>query len=315
MNTPTLLEKELELRHNAPVITPHTGNTSLNHIATPVGKTWARGMMSWRAGFRRFWKIFQMFEEDGGFLWAAAMAFSTLFALLPLTVLALSLMKAFDTLAGYQEIILEHLFSNLMISTNQPIVREYLNSFFEKGYEVELFGIISFIAASVLWLDSIEAGLNRVWKVKNSQTLWQRLPVYWTTLTLVPVLIGISFYLSNRVRVFMEGHGAFLATLYDLMLPIAVSWVLFFLLYRTLPAHRVSVRPALLGSLLAAFLWEAAKRLFTYYISTIANYERIYGMLGVVFSFMLWTYVTWIILLFAAEVIFSLEQRDEPTEA
>lgn len=259
---------------------------------------------------QRIWRwlvgVWRAFDADGCFLWAASMAFSTLFALLPLTVLALSFMKAFDAVASYQQTVLDALFANLMLQ-NQPQVRELLNTFFEKGYESDLMGVLSFIIAAFLWLNSIEQALNHIWKVKRSKSLWERLPVYWTTITLAPLLFGCSLYFSWQVGTLLGDPHSLLYRVVEILLPISLSWLVFFLIYKILPSHAVPTGPALVGGGLAALLWEGSKGVFSYYIAHVASYERLYGLLGTVFSFLLWTYVTWIILLLAAEMVQALE--------
>lgn len=249
-----------------------------------------------------------MFREDECLLWASSISFSTLFAMLPLTVLAFSLLKTFGFFTAYREAILGFLFKNLLIQ-NEPQVQEYFNLYFERGYEVNIFGLISFIVTSMLWLSSIEHALNNVWKVRENRPFFERFPIYWTTITLAPVLFGSSFYLSANINKYLHPYESYLTYVYEYALPIFFSWLIFFLIYKLLPRHHIATQPVMIGSLIAAMLWELAKRAFYYYTHELVSYEKLYGLLGAIFSFLLWTEVTWIILLFAAEIIYDLEHR------
>lgn len=276
----------------------------------PPRHGWHRLPPPLRGGVAWLGRVWHAFHADQCLLWAAAMAFSTLFALLPLTVLAFSLFKAFYATASYQDTLLEALVANF-IPALQPPAREYLNAFFLKGYEADLAGVGLFVVAAFLWLNSIEESLNHVWKIHRVKTMWERLPVYWTTITLAPLLIGLSLFFSRRVGLFLGGAAGEPVRGLELVLPMAVSWMLFFLFYKILPSRSPPTRQAALGALMAAVLWEGAKGLFSYYVTHIANYERFYGVFGAVFSFLLWTYVTWIILLLAAEVAINWPWRGE----
>lgn len=258
----------------------------------------------------RLARIFRMFREDDCLLWSSSISFFTLFAMLPLTVLAFSLLKTFGFFTAYREAILSFLFKNFFIQ-NEPQVQEYFTLYFEKGYEVNMLGLISFIITSLFWLSSIEHALNNVWKVKENRPFFQRFPAYWTTITLAPVLFGISFYLSANINKYFHLSESYLRYLYEYTLPVFLSWLIFFLIYKLLPRHSVSTQPAIIGSLIAAILWELAKRAFYYYTHSLANYEKLYGLLGAIFSFLLWTEVTWIILLFCAEIIYDLEYGED----
>jgi len=254
----------------------------------------------------RLVRIFRMFKEDDCLLWASSISFSTLFAMLPLMVLAFSLLKTFGFFTAYRESILGFLFRNFLVQ-NEPRIQEYFNIYFEKGYEVNIFGLVSFIITSMFWLSSIEHALNNVWKVKENRPFLERFPIYWTVITLVPVLFGVSFYLTSNLSSYFHLYESYWRYVFEFTLPIFLSWFIFFLIYKLVPRYLVATRPAIIGGFVAAILWEIAKRSFNYYTRELASYEKLYGLLGAIFSFLLWTEVTWIILLFCAEIAYDIE--------
>ena len=91
------------------------------------------------------------------------------------------------------------------------------------------------------------------------------------------------------------------------MLSVSASWVLLFLLYALMPNTHVSVRAAVIGSLVGALLWEAAKFGFQIYVVKAVPYSNIYGSIGLIPLFLFWIYVTWLIVLFGLILTYTLQ--------
>jgi len=83
--------------------------------------------------------------------------------------------------------------------------------------------------------------------------------------------------------------------------PTAVSIVTFTILYRTIPRNGVIWRQVWLGGLAAGLVWEAARQLYTWYLANFARYNLIYGSVGAIIGFLLWAYLSAMILLLGAE--------------
>ena len=89
-------------------------------------------------------------------------------------------------------------------------------------------------------------------------------------------------------------------------MPLLFSVAAFTLLYATVPNAQVPVRHALLGGLFAAILFEVAKMLFGLYVRLFPGYQLIYGAFATVPLFLLWIYLSWLIVLFGAELVCNL---------
>jgi uncharacterized BrkB/YihY/UPF0761 family membrane protein len=124
------------------------------------------------------------------------------------------------------------------------------------------------------------------------------------------VLLGLDLgvsaffaYLEARHIPFLPSHTE--ATLFRLGLgfvPVALASLLFVQIYRYLPARTIPWKPAILGGIIAALLWEASKLLFSFSLIYVNSYGRLYGSFGSLVILVVWIYYSMAILLFGAEI-------------
>jgi membrane protein len=169
----------------------------------------------------------------------------------------------------------------------------------------------------------------------------QRVTTYWSVLTLAPVLLVASLYLTSTIGSWLadyrgalhlitsayqmsdEGFGLGARLLMPLVTAVwwatsllsratavGATWLLMFLLFTLMPNTPVNKRAALIGSFVGAILWEGAKIGFNLYVTKALPYSALYGSLGLIPLFLFWMYVTWLIVLFSAELTYSLQTLD-----
>ena len=78
-----------------------------------------------------------------------------------------------------------------------------------------------------------------------------------------------------------------------------------------LPNTRVPMHHALIGGMVAGALFELTKLGFTFYVTELANYEKIYGALGTLPVFLVWLYLVWVLVLLGAEITFCLQHPEQ----
>jgi uncharacterized BrkB/YihY/UPF0761 family membrane protein/DNA-binding IscR family transcriptional regulator len=98
-----------------------------------------------------------------------------------------------------------------------------------------------------------------------------------------------------------------LAKIIALGFSIVVSVALFMTLFCVVPNTRVHVLPAAVGALFSAGLWELAKQGFALYVTSSKGYTTLYGALALLPMFLIWIYVTWIVVLFGLHVTHALQ--------
>ncbi len=158
-------------------------------------------------------------------------------------------------------------------------------------------------------LVTIEKAFNEIWRVRQPRRGVGRFLLYWAILSLGPLLLGAGFAVTTYITSLSLLHGPDALpgaeTLLGLM-PLAFSVAAFTLLYSAVPNARVPVRHALMGGVFTAVLFEAAKTLFGLYVSLFPGYQLIYGAFATVPIFLLWIYLSWMIVLFGAVLVCNL---------
>jgi membrane protein len=100
-------------------------------------------------------------------------------------------------------------------------------------------------------------------------------------------------------------------------LPFFLIFLILFLAYRVLPNTKVKASPAIIGAIVATVLFSFARWGFGLYVTKYAHFNRIYGILGTLPAFLMWVYISWVIVLFGAEVTFTFQyhrlEREEKT--
>ena len=263
----------------------------------------------------RLWRLIrlvqQRFSDDRCTRAAGALSFTTLFALVPLLAVVFAMLSVFPVFERWMDIVLEFTYSNFVPATGE-VVAKYLKEFSTKAAQLTIWGLLFVLATALLMMATIERTFNDIWHVQRPRRRLHRLIGYWAVLTLGPVLMasGLSLgaYAQNAAAPSVGPIPAPLRHVLDDVLPFFFETLAFVLLYMVGPNITVRFRHALIGGLLAALMFEIAKGLFAGYIGRYATYQQIYGAIAVLPVFLLWVYISWLIVLFGAVLTASLPE-------
>jgi len=251
-----------------------------------------------------FWKNF---IHDRIFLGAGSLAFQTLLSIVPVLAVILSILSVFTVFAPFKRSIEDFLVQNFMPAAG-ALLHQYLTDFIGKTASVPLLGGVFLFIIALFLISTVDHTLNEIWEVHAPRKALQGFTLYWTVLTLGPVLIGSSLAASSYVwyTVFTEGPLLELKTRLLSVLPFINSIFAFFLLYMLVPNRRVRFVHAMSGGFLAAVLFELSKIWFVFYVTHISTFEHIYGALSVIPMLFFWIYLGWVVVLTGAEFVFCL---------
>lgn len=251
------------------------------------------------------------FAEDRCLRMAAGLSYTSLLAIVPLTAIAFSMLAAFPVFSGVRETFQEALFSNLL-PQSADATRDYFNQFVRNTTTLSAVGIVALALTAVLLLGTIEADLNSIFRVARPRALAPRLLVFWALLTLGPLLLGASFSLSTYFFAATQWLGidtgggplAFFGT----FLPTVIIILMLSVFYIIIPNRPVGFTAGLTGGVFAGIAFTILRKIFGWYVVTFPTYQNIYGALSVVPIFLVWMYLSWLIVLVGAVFTASINE-------
>lgn len=257
------------------------------------------------------------FRGEAITLRASALTYLTLLALVPLLAVMYSIVDLFTGEAQLHDRVQAYVNAQLGIGAGAAIAGA-LTTFTSKA-TVQALGAIGFAALlvsvlSLLW--NIESAFNHIYAVKKPRSPVQRLLKYWTFLTLGPLLLAASLYVTLAISRMQEAHGraahSELLHAFAALSSIAITYAGLATLYKVIPNAHVRLRSALWAALAAGTAWEVAKFLFAWASSRMVQVHRIYGSVAVLPITLTWIYISWSIALVGCRLCYALDASRRP---
>lgn len=243
------------------------------------------------------------FNEERCAQAAASLAFTTLLALVPLLTVALVLITHFDLFSGLGTALRNFLLANLLPEKAGKVIANYALQFSQKTGRLTLLGTGMLVATALLLLFSIDRVFGKIWRVKQPRPLLKRIFVYLSVLILGPVVLGASVAAATYLLTASLGlvnEPKWMTNLSLKILPALLLATLCGLLYSAMPNRPVAVRHAIVGGIVAAMGFALVQRGFGYYIAAFPSYTLIYGAFAIVPIFLVWLYLSWLVVLVGA---------------
>ena len=255
--------------------------------------------------------LFRGYADDDLTIHASSLTFVTLTSLVPILAVGFALVKGFGFGADQLATVEQMAWFQQMPAQWQEFVQKILDivnttNFAALGW----IGLAFFVLTAVLLLANVEKSFNRVWGVDKNRSLLRQIANYTSVLVLVPVLIGLAGALKAQVAINRKFFDVDVNAWAQNLASFGILWLVIGFLYVFVPNTRVRLRSALVSSLLTTVVFLGWMRMFTVMQTGVVNYNRIYGAFAAVPVFLLWMYVTWVILLLGAEFTFALQNSD-----
>jgi membrane protein len=240
---------------------------------------------------------------------AGSLAFTTLLSLVPLVTLTIVVLGRFPMFAGLGEELRQFLVHNLLPEKAGRIIATYALQFSEKAANLTLLGGILLALSAFTLILTIDREFNQIWGVRNPRPWTVRIPLYWATLTIGPLVAAgavtaSSFVLSASLGLIDEPawlRGAAFRTA-----PFVLLAGFFTFLYGAIPNRPVERGHALAGGLLAALLLALVQKGLTLFIAGFSSFTLIYGTFAALPIFLLWLHLSWVAILVGALVASTL---------
>jgi membrane protein len=254
-------------------------------------------------------QVWHRFLEDRCFTIAGSLSYMTLLALVPLTAISVAMLAAFPVFDDARQQLQSFVFANFVPDAIET-AQQYLAAFTAQARDVTAIGVMGLAITAMLLFYTIESSLNDIFRVTRSRPLVSKFIVFWAILTLGPLLVGASVSLEATLAPPQEilqydavnGAAAYLAQ----ALPTLLSIVAFMLFYLMIPYRPVRLVNALVGATTAGILFSLLRYFFTLYVTVFPAYQTLYGALALVPMLLLWTYLSWAVILAGAVVTAEL---------
>ena len=255
--------------------------------------------------------LYRRFREARLGVSASSLTFTTVLALVPLFTVGLAVFAAFPLFGKFQDTVQRWLVDSLVPESISRQVLGYLTQFSRKASRLGSVGLVAVLLSAVALMVTIERTLGQIWRVERQRPWAQRLILYWSAITLGPLLLGVSIAITSYVvtasrgvvDVLPGGLRWLLDSFEFVLLVLCVSGLYFYV-----PNTRVRWRHALTAGLMAAMGIELAKRGLTAYLASIPAYSAIYGAFAAVPILLVWIYLAWLVVLLGAVIASSLPE-------
>ena len=255
------------------------------------------------------------FREERCLRIASGLTFTALLATVPIITVALTLISAFPVFRELMLAVQQFMLQNMMPESAENFA-VHAEQFTVNAGKLTAIGVLFLFATAMIVLLTMDSALNQIWRVPKPRTTVQRVFIYWALITVGPVLIGASLSLTSWLVSESLGLVADVPLAGEALLklvPILLTGIAFSLVYITIPNRRVLVRDALSGGFLAAFAFEGMKHGFAAYITHFPTYKVVYGAFASVPIFLLWIYLSWLVVLSGAVVAAVMPEWRERT--
>ncbi len=234
---------------------------------------------------------------------AAAIAYFALFSLFPLILLSIAIASISLGSLMDQNLIIQRLefiapaLGTLLGDNIDEIVRARGTATY-----IALIGLL--YAASTIFV-TLTQTMSVIWDQKRRRPIWKLrgLPILFVLTFVGPTLFALSFGSSmvSNLRLWLPVQLIPLWDGFGFLLVILLDVILFMVLYILLPHGESTWREVLPGAIGAGLLWEGAKRVFLFFItSTMSASNLVYGSVAAIISFLIWGYLSGLIFLFGA---------------
>jgi membrane protein len=255
------------------------------------------------------------FMDDKCPIRASALTFYSLLSIVPIVAMAFAVAKGFGLQKHLETYLLEKFAEQEeVISLIIEFSRNLLQN--TSGGIMAVVGAVVLLWAVVNVLSQIEESFNDIWGIKNGRSIGRKFSDYLSITLVGPILLLISssatvLIATSLAQITQEiallGVLSPLITLIIKILPYCLIWVLFAFVYIFMPNTKVSIFSGIVAGIAAGTLFVIIQNFYIVFQVGVAKYNAIYGSLAALPLFMVWLQLSWLIMLFGAEISFALQ--------
>jgi membrane protein len=244
---------------------------------------------------------------------AMSLAYTTLLSLVPLMVFSFAILKGLGA-RGDLNIILHQFFRPMGSAADEltdSVMQFVVNM---RGELLGSIGLAVLVYTVITTIQKIEASFNFVWRVERPRSIARRFSEYLSVMIVGPILLAIAIGLlgsaeHNPVTRWLQAVAPLAAILgaFAIVAPYVIVAAVFTFMYSFIPNTRVQFRAALIGGVTAGIVWALVGEVFTTVIVYSSRMVAVYTGFAIVLTTLIWVYLSWLILLFGAQLAFYLQ--------
>lgn len=248
-------------------------------------------------------------KNDTIFRVSSSLSYTSLIAIVPLFVIGLAIFSAFPGFTTIKSQFQDFILKNFVPDIGQEI-SQYFVSFLNASAQVTTIGVVGLAVTSIMLLSTIENSFNFIFKVYKPRNIKTKITLYWTVITLGPILLGAAFslrsYLFTLQNLMPEGIES--SMYFSQMLPSLITMLVLVMVYVLVPNKKVKISNAFVGAFIAVLLFWVLRKSFGILVIENATYKTLYGALAALPVFLIWMYLAWSVVIFGAVVTAALEE-------
>jgi len=253
----------------------------------------------------------QRIQTDNILRVASSLSYTSLIALVPFIAIGLAIFSAFPVFSDMRQQLQETLIHNLVPSIGQEVTT-YINEFISATAKLTAVGVIGIAVTAVLLLSTIENSFNYIFKVYKPRSIKTKITLYWTVITLGPLLYGAGFsmrgYFFALQKLMPEDFGA--GRLFEI-LPTIFTLLALMMMYILVPNKKVRFWNAFWGAFCALIGFYIMRKFFGTFIASSVAYTTLYGALAAIPLLLVWLYLNWAVVIFGAAITAALDEYHE----
>ena len=259
------------------------------------------------------------FAEDKCSLRASALTFYSFLSVVPVMAMVFGIAKGFgleknletlltEKLQGQEEVIQWIIqFANALLSNT-------------KGGVIAGVGILILFWSVIKLLENVEKAFNDIWGVKRGRSFTQKMSNYLSVMLICPILLIMSSSLSVFITTRMSIIAGEVTLIRDLspvisfflnLFPYLVVWLLFTFIYIFMPNTQVSFKGGMLAGIVSGSIFHIVQKIYIGFQIGVAKYNAIYGSFAALPLFLIWLQLSWLVVLFGAEISFASDNEED----
>ncbi len=262
---------------------------------------------------------FRGYDEDKVSLRSSALTFYSMLSVVPVAAMAFGISK----MVGIDKHLTSYLNDQL---TGQQEVLEWIIKFANSFLENTKGGLIAGIGAVILFWSvmkvfaNIESSFNAIWQIRKGRNWFRKFSDYISMLIIAPILLVASssatVFITTMLKqlasdVVIVGMISPLIFFFVKLIPYVLIWLLFTMVFMVMPNTKVNFKSAFVAGIISGTVFVFIQWVYIHFQVGVSKYNAIYGSFAALPLFLIWLQMSWLIVLFGAEVSFAVQNVEK----